>query len=360
MDRGETQDVGTRLAGGEVTLTQNSENHPRGWRLLQGLVWTIGLGLVVLLLAWPVAGLHAFWNILIPVAPVLVAVAPGLWRNVCPLASTALVARHVGFSNRRQLSRQAQGRLLLGGVILLFLIVPLRHVILDTSSAGTAITLILIAILSANLGTHFEWKSAWCSGLCPVHGVERLYGSEPAFTFDNAHCTECARCVSMCPDSTPGADPLLDVNSGRPQRIAGFLMIGAFPGFVWGWFHVPDWRGIEGWRHLDVAYGIPLGAGLVTLIAFAAILPWVHGDVRRFLVRIFAAAAIACYYWYRVPALFGFGPLPGDGMLVDLRGTLPESFPFWCRVLTTTFFAWWLVGRRGGRRAWARRPAFEA
>ena len=332
----------------------------RAWRTAQGAVWLVGLAIVVLLLAWPTVGLHAFWNVLIPAAPAILAIAPGLWRNICPLATTALAARHMGISDRRRPSAKLQGRLFLIGVILLFLLVPLRHVILDTSGVSTAVTLIIVAVVSATLGTRFDWKSAWCSGLCPVHGVERLYGSEPAVTFDNAHCTKCARCVTICPDSTPNADPLLGVNEGLERRIAGLLLIGAFPGIIWGWFQVPDWHGLEGFSHLGFAYGMPYAAGLVTLAALMVLLSVVHGDARRVVFRAFAASAIACYYWYRLPALFGLGPIPGDGTLVDLSASLPAAFPVWCRIATTGLFVWWLVLRRDGRRSWSRRPVFEA
>lgn len=329
------------------------------WTALQGSVWLMGLTIVTLLFVAPEIGLHAFWNVLIPVAPALLAIAPGLWRNLCPLATTALAARHLGISDRQRPSRTAQARLFLGGVILLILLVPLRHVVLDTSGPVTASMLIIVAVASANLGIRFDWKSAWCSGLCPVHGVERLYGSEPAMTFDNAHCTSCARCVSVCPDSTPEADPLTGANGGLGQRAAGLLLIGLFPGFIWGWFQVPDWTGSDGWRQLHLAYGIPLASGIMTLGAFIILTHTAHGAPRRLFMRTFAAAAIACYYWFRLPALFGFGPVPGDGMLVDLRGTLPEAFPLWSRLVTSAFFVWWLVLRRGRRRAWTRRPAFE-
>ena len=40
------------------------------------------------------------------------------------------------------------------------------------------------------------------------------------------------------------------------------------------------------------------------------------------LPKVFAAAAVCTYYWYRLPALAGFGPHPGTGLLVDLTASV--------------------------------------
>ena len=72
-----------------------SDRARRAWRAAQVAVWLVGVGIVVLLFWAQEIGIHAFWNVLIPVAPALVAFAPGLWRNICPLASTALF-QHIG------------------------------------------------------------------------------------------------------------------------------------------------------------------------------------------------------------------------------------------------------------------------
>jgi hypothetical protein len=324
----------------------------RAWRILQIAVWALGLAILAALLGWPEIGIHAFWNVLIPVAPALLALAPGVWRNICPLASTALFLRHTGHSDRQPVSRHLQGRLLLLGVVLLYAIVPLRHVILDLNGPATAYTLIAVAAAAVAMGRRFEWKSGWCSGICPVHPVERLYGSAPAVVPANAHCVQCQQCVTPCADSTPALDPLSS-NNGRARKIAGHLMVGGFAGFIWGWFQVPDYAGGLGWDHLAQAFGWPWMGAMASLALFLLLKNLIEQTLLR---RIFAAAAIACYYWYRLPGLFGFGPYPGDGMLVDLREQLGPDFPIYSRLITTTFFAWWLVGRRRINRPWSVRP----
>ena len=101
------------------------------WRTAQILVWLAGLVILCYLIFDPTIGIHLFWNILIPVAPFLFVIAIGLWRNICPMASTALFSRHMGFSRRKRLSVKQSGKLRLIAVIALFLIVPLRHAIFN-------------------------------------------------------------------------------------------------------------------------------------------------------------------------------------------------------------------------------------
>ena len=291
------------------------------WRIVQTIVWLVGLGIFLALIFFPEIGIHAFWNVLIPVAPALLVVSTGLWRNICPLASTALLPAHLQFSFKIKPTAKFQGVLNLIAVIALFLIVPLRHVILDTSGAATAIVLLIIAVIAFALGLIFDWKSGWCSGLCPVHPVEKFYGSKPLFTLPNAHCDQCAKCTSPCPDSSIGTHPLTN-KATLSHRLAGAVLIGGFPGFIWGWFHITDYYGVEGWQHLQSIYGLPFAALAVTLSLYFLIKLVLPSLSNSKLISIFAAAAVSCYYWFRLPALFGFGVFPGDGMLVDLSGVL--------------------------------------
>lgn len=331
------------------------------WPYLQFLVWVVGIGILAALLFWPLIGLHAFWNVLIPVAPALLVFAPGLWRNICPLASVTLLPRRLGLSQRRELSIQAQHRLAWTGVALLFLMVPLRHVVMDLNGPSTALAIAALAVAGVLLGLRYEWKSGWCSGSCPIHPVEKLYGTAPAWTPANAHCTACERCVATCSDSAEALVP--HASSPTMPASAATLLVGGFAGFVWGWFHVPDYAGTEGWAHLGEAYGWPLGGAACTLLLYALLLRKAEGARRESLDRTFAAAAIACYYWYRLPALFGFplflgDPPPANGVLVDLSDSLPGWFPLATRAATTILFVTWLVGRSGAPRPWTLRPAF--
>ncbi len=333
-----------------------SKPEVRAWAAVQIAVWLIGVGIVVALVVAPEIGIHALWNVLIPVAPALLVVAPGLWRNICPLGSTVLLPRHMGLSRARPVSGAWASHLALIGVVLLLLIVPLRHVVFDTSGPATALVLVVLSALGLTMGWLFQGKSGWCSGVCPVHPVEKLYGQAPLVTPPNAHCRTCTRCVAPCPETIPAGHPL----SGRDapsSRLAGTLLVGGFAGYIWGWFQVPDYLH-DGWSHLWTAYSWPLLGTCVSLAAYLPLRALLGRSRRRVLVRVFAAAAVACYYWFRIPALVGFGPYPGDGMLIDLTGSLPAWFPAASQLTTTALFAYLLVLRRGPPRTWTVRPPY--
>ncbi len=330
----------------------------RWWTLAQAIMWCVGFALIVTLVLFPVIGLHAFWDVLIPVAPAVVALIPGIWRNVCPLGITSQLPRRLGFSRLIHLNTTGQGWLSFAAVALLFLIIPLRHTTFDTNGLSTAILLVAIGCLALIMGSILEGKSGWCAGLCPVHQVEKLYGQHPTCTVDNPHCSTCSKCVSACPDSTPGVNPHTAERSW-PKRWAILVFIGAFPGYIWGWFQTPDYLGTDGLANLMGTYLLPAAGGGATLALYVLLISSMPMQRRRNIDRLFAAVAISTYYWFRVPALLGYGPFPGDGMLIDLTGSIPAP-AFWAfRVVSTAFWVWWIAMRNNGLRPWMIRPPFE-
>ncbi len=324
------------------------------WRIVQTLVWLVGVLILFNLIFNPTIGIHLFWNILIPVAPALLVVAVGVWRNVCPLASTVLFPRHLGLSKRKKLTFAQIGKLNLVAVIALFAVVPLRHAIFDMNGPATALLIMSLTIIAVIVGSRYEWKSAWCSGLCPVHAVEKLYGLKNKLSLPNAHCDKCYRCVTPCPDTTPAINPLSSKKTTY-HKIAGTLMVGAFPGFIWGWFQVPDYPGITGIEQLILIYKMPMIGLFVTSILFL-VLKKIFQE--KILIAIFSAAAVSCYYWFRLPALFGFGVFPGDGMLIDLSATFPEWLITVTVFATTLFFFWWIVFSKQHKMSWVVRPDY--
>jgi hypothetical protein len=97
------------------------------WRVAQYAVLLLGMALLTTLLYFPAIGLDIMWNGLIPIAPALVVIAPGLWRNICPMSTFSLLPHRFGFSRRRLLPRRWAGVLTFIGLVALFVIVPLRH-----------------------------------------------------------------------------------------------------------------------------------------------------------------------------------------------------------------------------------------
>ena len=75
------------------------------WFVLRIISIGIALGLAVVLVVRPETGLYFFWRVFIPMVPMVFFVAPGLWRNVCPMAALNQTPRLFSFS--RQLDAPA-------------------------------------------------------------------------------------------------------------------------------------------------------------------------------------------------------------------------------------------------------------
>ncbi len=312
------------------------------WRILQTTLWLAGAAILFFLLFYPSIGIMLFWNILIPAAPALLVVAIGLWRNICPLSTTAMLPRKLNISKKKKLTATQTSKLNLIALAALYLIVPLRHAVLNTSGPATAVMLIAAVVVAVSAGFFYDWKTAWCSGLCPVHPVEKLYGARSLMSFPNAHCGLCVNCTTPCPDSSPDVHLTFSAKSVY-QKVYGLLLVGGFPGFVWGWFHIADNRGVLGTGQLLNMYTVPLGCMLLTVFLYWSLTKILTLKNEKTLINIFAASAVSCYYWFRLPALFGLGKFTGDGMLIDLSGVIPA---WWVQVIIvaiTVFFFIWMV-----------------
>ena len=68
------------------------------WHALRVLSVAAAAGLAVLLVLRPEQGLFLLWQLVIPIVPAVFLVAPGLWRNACPLAALNQLPRLAGFT----------------------------------------------------------------------------------------------------------------------------------------------------------------------------------------------------------------------------------------------------------------------
>lgn len=327
------------------------------WKIFQTLFWLTGIALCLCMIIKPNLGLTLFWNALIPVAPALMVIATGIWRNICPLGTVSLLPERLGFSKRKKLSYSQRATLNLFGIILLFIIVPLRHLLFNANGYATAAILFTIAIIATISGMLFERKSGWCSGLCPVHPVEKLYGNGVAFSLPNIHCSECVKCSVPCPDSTPNFTAFVShrIDSAKAIEI---LLIGGFPGFVWGWFHVPDYTASFGWFQLLMTYAYPITGAALSILLYLGMKRMFSERKKRIVLNLFAASAISCYYWFRLPILFGFDKTETHGLLIDLTTHIPTWFMTSLRIAVVVFFFWWIVIRAKKKIGWTVRPAY--
>jgi len=325
--------------------------------MFQVVLAAAGVALLPMLIWMPDIGIMLFWNILIPVAPAVLVLIPGVWRNVCPMATAGLLPRHFGFSSRKTMPQVLRSILVITSLAALLIIVPFRHVVFNTNGPATALMLAIAATAAFLLGTQYEWRSAWCSSLCPIHPVEKLYGTVAAITVPNTHCTQCEKCVAPCPDSTHKMTPMI-TSTNKIEQTVGLLLVGGFFGYVYGWYQVPDYFGPMSAIDWATAFAWPFGGFVVSYLIFRTLMNIVPRRNHMFWIRFFAMAAVATYYWFRLPMLFGYAELPNNSMLIDLTDVLPGWFPEASQAATTAFLAWFMLVRKS-KRSWTVRPAYS-
>src|SRR5215216_4287481 len=76
----------------------------RAWNLLRAVSVACAFGVILLLLVAPAAGLKLWWGLVVPVLPLVFFAAPGLWRNLCPMAALNQTPRVFGFTRGLALS----------------------------------------------------------------------------------------------------------------------------------------------------------------------------------------------------------------------------------------------------------------
>lgn len=322
-------------------------------KVLQLIFFLIGPLLISLLMFWPSLGINLLWNILIPIAPLVVFLLPGLWRNICPMASTSLIPARFKFSKNIKMSKKQNAIFQNVGVLLLFLIAPLRHLGFDTSGVMSASLLLIAAIIAVVFGFFYSFKSAWCSGLCPVHPVEKLYGNRPLRTFPNLQCSSCVGCTFRCPDSIKGQ---ANDKYQKDSQFAAKVMYGAFPGFVWGWFQVRDYSFIEGLANIGLIFYYPFFGGIVSMILYLVVKKLFTKVHLEKINLLFSFLSIGSYYWYRIAQLFGYGKFPGDGMLINVTEFISESELVLIRILFVGLILFLNLKLRN--KNWSSRPRF--
>ena len=119
---------------------------------------------------------------------------------------------------------------------------------LDDSGAYSALLLLGAMAAAFTGGMFLKGKSGWCSTICPLLPVQRIYGQTPLMLVANAHCQPCVGCVKNCYDFNPRAAYLADLHD-QDTYWSGYrkYFVGAFPGLVLGFFAVP--RRADGAHH---------------------------------------------------------------------------------------------------------------
>jgi nitrite reductase (NADH) large subunit len=278
---------------------------PLAWRLIRWGSVATALSLAATAMIRPGLAQKLFWAGLVPIMPLLLLVAPGIWRNVCPLAAMNQVPRTLGFTRGLTVPPRLQLYTPLISAGLFLFVIPLRRVILDQN--GPALGLFVLSVLGLGFlgGTIFKGKSGWCSQFCPMLSVERLYGQSPLVVIPNSHCRPCVGCSRNCYDFNPNAAYLADLHDESPQIGTNRkLFAGALPWLIVAFFTQPDLTHVDAVSVLLV-YGrillaVAAGIGLFHVLESLGVLS------AHKLVLVHAFAAIALFYAF---ILFGvWGP----------------------------------------------------
>ena len=269
----------------------------RLWPVLRVASVAAAVATVALLVLVPDLGLKFFWGLAVPVLPALFFVAPGLWRNVCPLAALNQLPRTAGFTRAGRPPEWLLRHGYLVAVGGLLVAVSARKWLFNDSATATAALIVAAMLLAFTGGVLFRGKSGWCSLVCPVLPVERLYNETPFVRVANRHCDPCVGCTKNCYDFNPLAANLSDAYDDDATW-AGYrrLLAAIFPGFLIAYFGLsePTAIGLGAW-HLAFALHLAASAGI-----FFAVATLVRMPPGR-LPAIFAVVALNIFYWYVTP-----------------------------------------------------------
>jgi hypothetical protein len=114
----------------------------RWWQVIRSGSIVVALGVAAMLIAVPDTGLFVMWKVVIPSLPLLFMVAPGVWRNICPLAASNQTPRALGITK----AKTAPAWLKEYGYVIAFSLfagfVVLRRLGLDHSGPWSALLLL--------------------------------------------------------------------------------------------------------------------------------------------------------------------------------------------------------------------------
>jgi NADPH-dependent 2,4-dienoyl-CoA reductase/sulfur reductase-like enzyme/ferredoxin len=271
------------------------------WVGLRALTLLIALTLAALLMFLPDIGLKLFWRLAIPVVPAVLVIAPGLWRQICPMATLNQLPRLRGFGRALELPPGLKQWAFSLSVGFFVLAVMARGPFLNHSGPSVAIGVLLALALAFAGGVLFKGRSGWCGTFCPLAPIQRTYGQAPLLMVRNGYCNPCVGCQKSCYDFNPRAAVFSDVYDSDPRHAAQRrLFMGLLPGLIVGYFWL-DAHPADGVAlHAAVLLGAcAASAGLYGLaVAFAPANPYR-------VALLFGAFALAAFYFFAGPIVVG-------------------------------------------------------
>jgi nitrite reductase (NADH) large subunit len=271
------------------------------WWLARGMALAVALGLALLLILRPELGLTLFWKIAIPLVPALLVVAPGLWRQVCPMATMNQIPRLAGWQRPRDLPEGAKAAAFGIAVALFIGAVSMRVPLLNHSGAVVGTGLLVVLGLAFAGGLAFKGRSGWCGTFCPLAPIQRSYGQAPLLVVKNGYCEPCVGCQKSCYDFNPRAAVFSDVYDDDPRHAAQRrLFFGLLPGLILGYFLQGPAPAYGAGTYVAILLASCCGsAGLYGLVL--AFVPE-KSPLNAYRVSLaFGVLALASFYWFAGP-----------------------------------------------------------
>ncbi|MBL8289579.1 MAG: FAD-dependent oxidoreductase [Rubrivivax sp.] len=269
------------------------------WAALRAVAVVVALAIAAVLIAEPELGLLLFWGLAIPVVPALLVVAPGLWRQVCPMAALNQLPRALGRGRGLDLPEGVKRWAFSIALAVFIGAVALRQPWLNRD--GPSVGVLVLAMLAAALagGWFFKGRSGWCGTFCPLGPIQRTYGQAPIVLVRNGYCDPCVGCQKNCYDFNPRAAVFSDVYDDDARYAAQRrLFMGLLPGLLLGYFLAAP-LGLQG---TAAGAGLLLGAAVASAGLYAVAVAFVPANPYRVSLA-FGAAAITIFYFFAGPVV---------------------------------------------------------
>ena len=197
-------------------------------------------GLVLALFSFPDLGHLLLWGIIVPLLPLLIMVAPGFWRNICPAATLNQIAPRFRIGLKLKLNATLRSWCYAFAVVLLFTLILLNLVSGPVQFGYSLQILGAFLAIAFIMGFIVEGKAGWCGTFCPFAPLERVLGSTPMINNRNSFCKTCVGCQKNCMDYSPRAAFISDFyDTQTSYRNLRVLFMACVPGFFAGIFFPP-------------------------------------------------------------------------------------------------------------------------
>lgn len=270
----------------------------RIWLLLRLVTLCVWIGMGALIYHDEVFGLNVLWGLVVPSVPLLLVIAPGLWRQICPMAFANQLPSMLKVSRGASLPKRLADWAFVTAVTIFIACVALRHPLFNHVGWATA-TILLLPLPFAFLGGWLvKGRAGWCGTFCPLGPIQRNYGQAPIINVRQTYCPTCIGCQKNCYDYNPKAAIFQSLDDEDPRYAAQYrFFMGLLPGLILGYFLQPD-------NHVQLA--LSLGVLAASLLISAGLHQALTGVFGLDAIRVslgFSGASLTLFYWFSGPRI---------------------------------------------------------